>query len=201
MNDRDREDALTLEILEAIGERSDVTQRSIARRSGVALGLANSYLKRCVRKGLVKIHQAPANRYLYYLTPKGFAEKGLLTARYLSYSLAFYRRAGESLARLFALCRERDIERIGLYGMSDLTEIAAIRALDQGVEVVAVCGPARRRERFLGIVVVASPAEAPEAQAWVLTDLDDPGRAWQRLSAATSDVPTLAPDILGLETE
>jgi DNA-binding MarR family transcriptional regulator len=201
VNDRGREEALTLEILEAIGERSDVTQRSIARRSGVALGLANSYLKRCVLKGLVKIQQAPANRYLYYLTPKGFAEKSRLTARYLSYSFAFYRRAGESLAHLFALCRERDIERVGLYGLSDLAEIAAIRAIDQGVEVVAVCDGARRRESFLGIAVVGTTDEAPEAQAWVLTDLDDPGRAWQLLKAAISDVPTLAPDILGLETE
>ena len=42
---------------------------------GVALGLANSYLKRCIRKGFIKITEAPANRYLYYLTPQGFAEK------------------------------------------------------------------------------------------------------------------------------
>ena len=40
MNEQDRADSLTLEILEAIEERSDVTQRGIAQRSGVALGLA-----------------------------------------------------------------------------------------------------------------------------------------------------------------
>jgi len=28
----------------------------------------------------MKIKQAPANRYVYYLTPKGFAEKSRLTA-------------------------------------------------------------------------------------------------------------------------
>ena len=105
MNGKHKDDALTLEILEAIDEQSDVTQRHLARRTGVALGLANSYLKRCVRKGLVKIQQAPANRYLYYLTPKGFAEKSRLTAEYLSASLTFYRRAGDSCNRAFAHCR------------------------------------------------------------------------------------------------
>lgn len=65
----DREEALTLAILQAIEARSDMTQRHLADGMGVAIGLANSYLKRCVRKGLVKITQAPANRYLYYLTP------------------------------------------------------------------------------------------------------------------------------------
>ena len=60
-----------------------MTQRHLADRLGVALGLANSYLRRCARKGLIKITQAPDNRYLYYLTPQGFTEKTRLTARYL----------------------------------------------------------------------------------------------------------------------
>ena len=72
-NAGDKEDALTLEILEVIENQSHVTQRHLADRLGVALGLANSYLKRCIRKGLIKVQQAPANRYLYYITPKGFA--------------------------------------------------------------------------------------------------------------------------------
>lgn len=199
MNERDRGDALTLEILEAIEEREDVTQRGIAQRSGVALGLANSYLKRCVRKGLVKMQQVPANRYLYYLTPKGFAEKSRLTVEYLSYSFTFYRRAGESLARLFEDCRVRGITRVGFYGISDLAEIAAIRALDQGVEVVAVCDTtAARRDHFLGVKVVARLEDAPEVQTWVLTDFTAAGRTWRRLLATAGDTPVLAPDILGL---
>ena len=125
MNNRKREESVTLEILEAIEAQSDVTQRHLARRTGIALGLANSYLKRCVRKGLVKIHQAPANRYLYYLTPKGFAEKSRLTAQYLSYSFKFYRRAGQSCAEVFADCGKRGWNRITLCGASDLAEIAS----------------------------------------------------------------------------
>ena len=76
-----REDARVLEVLDAVHQRSDLSQRHLARQMGVALGLANSYLKRCMRKGLIKISAAPANRYLYYLTPKGFSEKSRLTAR------------------------------------------------------------------------------------------------------------------------
>ena len=84
---QNREESLTLEILQAVEADSDMTQRRLADSMGVALGLANSYLRRCIRKGLVKIKQAPANRYLYYLTPKGFAEKSRLTGDYFAYSL------------------------------------------------------------------------------------------------------------------
>jgi len=86
MNTKQRKDSLTLEILESIEKQDDLTQRHLANNLGVALGLANSYMKRCVRKGLIKVHQAPANRFLYYLTPKGFAEKSRLTTEYLSSS-------------------------------------------------------------------------------------------------------------------
>lgn len=201
MNNKQREESLTLEILEAIHEDSDVTQRRLARRLDVALGLANSYLKRCVRKGLVKIQQAPANRYLYYLTPKGFAEKARLTGRYLSYSLEFYRRAGESCLRAFALCRRHSYRRVALRGVSELAEIAAIRAIDAGVEIAAVWDPSAPRERFLGRPVVGTLEQCGSVDAVVLTDLANAQATWRALLAELPEERVVVPDILGLSPE
>lgn len=91
---------LTLKILQAVELQSDVTQGRIANGSSVALGLADAYLKRCVRKRMIKLRQSPANRHLYYLTPKGLREKTRLTSEYLTCPLNFYREAGESLQDL-----------------------------------------------------------------------------------------------------
>ena len=104
MNTNEKQDSLTLSILEEIEKNEDVTQRHLANNLGVALGLANSYLKRCARKGFIKIKQVPANRYLYYLTPKGFTEKSRLSAKYLSTSFDFYRQASESIILLYNEC-------------------------------------------------------------------------------------------------
>ena len=93
-NSQDTE--ITLGVLDAVEQNATVTQRSVARELGIALGLANSYLRRCVRKGLIKVKQIPPNRYLYYLTPKGFAEKSRLTASYLAHSFSFFRRARQA---------------------------------------------------------------------------------------------------------
>src|SRR5688500_20342209 len=120
MNGRDERDEYRLfHLLDAIERKSDVSQRHLASQLGVALGLANSYLKRCIRKGLIKISTAPANRYLYYLTPKGFAEKSRLTAKYLSNSFEFYRLAGESCMRVLSECEARSWRRVVLCGASD----------------------------------------------------------------------------------
>jgi DNA-binding MarR family transcriptional regulator len=195
----DREDALTLEILDAVERRSDVSQRHLARHLGVALGLANSYLKRCVRKGLIKIIDAPANRYLYYLTPKGFAEKSRLTARYLKSSLAFYRRAGGSCDRVFVDCRSRDWRRLLLCGVSDLAEIATLRAMDQELSVIGFLDPRLAGRRVLGRPVWGVLEAVEDYDACVLTDLDAPQALYEQLSVAVPPERVLVPDILRIE--
>jgi DNA-binding MarR family transcriptional regulator len=195
-----REDALTLEILDAIEKQDDVSQRHLAREMGVALGLANSYLKRCVRKGYIKVTQAPANRYLYYLTPKGFAEKSRLTAQYLSRSLSFYRKAGESCRRVFETCERNGWQRLLLCGVSDLAEIATIRASEhQQLTIVGFCDDAYERNQFLGRTVWHSLGEVTGYDACILTVLDDPGRSYQQLVGAGACNRVLVPDVLGLD--
>ncbi|MGD9601786.1 MAG: winged helix-turn-helix transcriptional regulator [Gammaproteobacteria bacterium] len=183
----DREEALTLEVLSAIDARSDLTQRHLADRLGVALGLANSYLRRCVRKGLVKITQAPANRYLYYLTPQGFAEKSRLTAQYLSASFDFYRRASAAMRQSFQHCEAAGFRRIAFAGISELAEVAHVRSHDFALDVVGIWAPGAARPAYLGKPVWQTlPADAVDAV--VLTALEDSAALYAAL------VLDLAPD-------
>src|SRR6201990_3590082 len=122
-----------LSSVESDGARS---QRRIAADLGVALGLVNAYLKRCVKKGLVKVGDAPARRYAYYLTPQGFAEKSRLTVEYLSASFSFFRQARADCTQTFALAKERNFHNLVLYGKSDLAEIAILSAVECGVMIV-----------------------------------------------------------------
>lgn len=201
MNAKDKEDALTLGILEAIDDREDVTQRHLADNLGVALGLANSYLKRCVRKGLVKIHQAPANRYLYYLTPQGFAEKSRLTAEYLSSSFDFYRKAGDSVCESFEQCNEKGWKRIVFYGASELAEIASLRLHDFELEHVGTFDVDSKLDRFLGKPVYRNIKDINEVDAWLVTSLSEAMRVYEVLSAEVEHDRILLPSILGLNRQ
>ena len=197
-NPTPRNDQLTLGLLEAIEEDDAVTQRRLARRLGVALGLANSYLRRCVRKGLVKVQQAPANRYLYYLTPKGFAEKSRLTAEYLAFSLSWYRRAGAECRALLAAGRARGYRRIVLCGLSELAEIASLKALECEVDVAGYHDRGATVSSFLGRPVSRRLADCPPADAWLITDLNDPLRTLRALRAHCPPERILVPRVLGL---
>ncbi|MEQ8228921.1 MAG: winged helix-turn-helix transcriptional regulator [Rhodospirillales bacterium] len=189
----------TLELLDAVAEDGEVSQRNLARRLGVALGLTNAVLKRCVKKGLLKIQQVPAKRYAYYLTPKGFAEKSRLTAEYLSSSLQFYRTAREEYTELFRYCETREWSRVALIGTSDLAEIASLAAPGSGVEIVGILDPGRNEAAFGDQPVFQSlediePARRPKAV--ILTDITDPQSAYDRLAAVMPVERILSPRLM-----
>lgn len=198
--DQQRADALTLEILAAVQKQSDVSQRHLARHLGVALGLANSYLKRCVRKGFIKITQAPANRYLYYLTPQGFAEKSRLTAQYLSYSFSFYRQASESCVRIFSLCGQNGWHRLVLCGISDLAEIATLRAMEENMEIIAFYDPHSERKTYLNRPVSPRLEQLGPHDACVVTDFSAPQMIYDHLIQMMDPSRVLVPDVLRLES-
>lgn len=201
MNDPDsKDDQVTLELLHAIEERSDVSQRHLAAKLGIALGLTNSYLRRCARKGYVKVKEVPANRYLYYLTPKGFAEKSRLTAQFLSTSLTFYRQSAESCSELFRHCEDRQWRDVVLCGMSDLAEIAYTRSAGNGVDVVGVFDPEFTGTTMLSVPVKQDWEELGSADAYILTGLNDPLKMYRTVLSHVSDSErVLVPGVLGLK--
>ncbi len=131
------------EILTAIGEGTPLTQRDLAQRLGVALGLTNLYLKRLAKKGFIKITEFPhkpaaRKRLQYLLTPKGIAEKTRLTYEHMTYSLHLYRRARATLRESLALLPETGMKRIALYGTGEAAELAYLALREFGLEPVGV---------------------------------------------------------------
>lgn len=194
----DAEAEITLGVLNAV-ERSDrVTQRSMASELGIALGLANAYLGRCVKKGFIKVAQAPANRYLYYLTPTGFAEKSRLTARYLSISFNFFRAARSQCTELFEACVARGWRRIAFFGAGDLVEIARLCLGDRDLEIVGLVDPGASAATFAGLTVFPNLNSAGAVDAVVITDIGMPQAAYDLAVRELPPERVLAPRFLNI---
>jgi DNA-binding transcriptional regulator LsrR (DeoR family) len=65
---------IMLELLQSVERDGGQSQRRLAAELGIALGLVNAYLKRCIKKGLVKVRHVPTRRYACYPTSQGFAK-------------------------------------------------------------------------------------------------------------------------------
>ena len=188
------ETEITLGVLDAVEQNARMTQRSVASELGIALGLANAYLKRCVRKGLIKVKQIPPNRYLYYLTPKGFAEKSRLTAEYLGSSFTFFRRARTQLEEAMALCRERGWQRVALCGVGELAEIASLCNAEFHLDLVVVAPGAAKR--VAGLAGAPDLAAAGGVDAAIVTDLARPQATFDALKAQLAPKRILTPRLL-----
>jgi DNA-binding MarR family transcriptional regulator len=153
------QDLRTLKILEEIDNEHTPSQRELAQKLDISLGLVNSFIKRLVNKGYFKITHIPKNRVRYLLTPKGAAEKTRLTYAYIHYSFELYRRSRQKLHELFNDFVTQGVRRIIFYGMSDLAEIAYLSLQETSIKLVAVVDNYKIGDKFLGGIVVQDPSE------------------------------------------
>jgi predicted transcriptional regulator len=148
----DVEEHRDLRLLEAVQQDSRLTQRGLASKLGIALGLANIYLKRMVHKGYIKVVNVQPNRISYLITPRGIAEKARLTYEFMDYSLHLY---GEVRQHLRAALRECAAagQRVAIFGSGEAAELAYLSLKETGLDPVAVFDSEGGRD-FLGMPVL-----------------------------------------------
>ena len=194
----DPERTITLGLLNAVQDDHKVTQRSVAKDLGIALGLANAYLKRCIKKGYIKLSRVPPNRYAYYLTPHGFAEKSRLTAEFLSQSFLFFREAREQYTAIMADCAARGWKRVAFCGSGDLAEIAGLCNKDTAIEVAAIIDGAADDPEEASRAIRQVLSEIVGIEAVIVTDLKSPQATFNALAASLPLDRILTPRLLGI---
>jgi len=199
INESDPE--ITLGVLNVIEKNSHVTQRDVAKNIGIALGLTNTYLKRCIKKGLIKVQQVPANRYAYYLTPRGFSEKSRLTAEFLSQGFKYFRTARTQLMEIFGTCERKNWHNIALHGLTDISEIAVLSAQNFEVNIIGIVDHSSSLPQYSGIPILESIDDLEVVEAIIITDLSDTQASLKHLSGFYPRSRIFVPEILKLSNK
>ena len=151
----------THRLLTEIGAGSQVSQRSLARTLGIALGLTNFLVRRLVRKGWVRMIHIKPNRVSYLLTPTGIAEKARMSRDSLRYSVRLYtevrNRIREQVADVAAQCRTIDPAddsrtKVVFFGTGEIAEIGYICLQETELHLVGAVGDTRK-SRFFDVPV------------------------------------------------
>lgn len=178
MNLQGQRDLLLLTEVERDGA---VTQRSLATKLGVALGLTNLYLKRLARKGYIKITTIPSQRVRYLLTAQGFTEKSRLTYLYMQYSLAHYRDMRARLRDTLSMAMQRGTKRVVIYGTGELAEMAYLSLREMQLTLVGFVDDGQQ-ESFLSYPVWQPEALTDwEFDAVLLADIEQTARHREEL--------------------
>jgi DNA-binding MarR family transcriptional regulator len=141
---------LKAKILSELSSDDSLTQRDLSRRLGIALGLVNSYIKNLVSKGFVTVKSIPPKRYLYYLTPEGFAEKTRLTYHLLQDYTRIYREARNNLKGLFSSLSSDGVKTVVFAGVDEVAELAYITLQETPLGLSGVVDPDMAGGMFFG---------------------------------------------------
>lgn len=164
------------QILEAIDADQQVSQRSLARSLGIALGLTNLLVKRLVIRGLVRVSKVQPHRVSYLLTPAGLAEKTRMSQRALEHAITRYRGARTRIETTFAAVTESfpadaTDKPVVFYGTGEVAEIGYICLQEFDLRLAGAiddCG----KSRFLGVTVypdvLAARRGVPEDTRYVV---------------------------------
>ncbi|MCJ8501255.1 winged helix-turn-helix transcriptional regulator [Desulfatitalea alkaliphila] len=151
-------DIRTLTLLQEMDKENPPTQRELAERLDVSLGLVNLYIKQLVQKSYFKIRTYPRNRVGYLLTPKGLLEKTRLTCDFIQHSLDFYRMAKSKLENTLKQLEQEGVRTIVLYGSNEIAEIAYLALKQTNLELAAVIDDEKAGQLFLGQTVIPASA-------------------------------------------
>jgi DNA-binding MarR family transcriptional regulator len=168
-------------LLSELDRDGGATQRTLAAKLGVALGLTNLYLKRLARKGYIKVTTIPRNRFRYMLTPQGLAEKSRLTYRYIQYSLSYYRDVRGRLKEMLSSFDGVQGQRVAICGTSELAELAYLSLREMNIDCVGFID-GHSRGSFL-----SCPVTSPDGIAgWqfdrvLIADLEHPTACEEQL--------------------
>jgi DNA-binding MarR family transcriptional regulator len=142
-------------LISEIAKEESLSQRELAQRLGIALGLVNSYLKNLVAKGYVRVRNFPRNRYAYLLTPQGVAEKTRLAYQHLQYFTDLYTITRQDYVNLFCRLNRSAIRDVIFCGLDEVTEIAYLSLLETDIRLVAVMDDEAAGKDFFGFPVVS----------------------------------------------
>lgn len=189
----DRE--ITLKLLDNVDKADNITQKIAAKKIGIAIGLVNTYIKRCIKKGWLKVKNIPAHRYAYYLTPEGFTKKSQLISEYLTDSFKLFRESKVSYQKIFLECKKNKFSKIALAGISDLTEIAILVGKNEGIDVCGVIQESKNKKKLS--YKVYNFNDIPSGlNAIIITEINNTANFYKSLKKKYPKIKTFLPDFL-----
>ncbi len=149
---RDLEDTAyrELRLLEEVDESPQLSQRGLAKRLGVALGVANLLLRNLSTKGYVRINRVGWRQWVYSLTPAGVARKVQLTLGYVDRFVGHYQGVRMMIRADLEAHRLNEDSHVAIYGTPDFAELVYLSLSDMEISEIEIFDNKLERSKFLG---------------------------------------------------
>jgi DNA-binding MarR family transcriptional regulator len=166
-----------LSLLESIGEaegsQDHVTQRELASRAGLSLGMTNSLLRRLAERGWVKLTRLSPKSMRYALTSEGVGEIARRTSGYFRRAARNADRYRAQIELFIVEAKRAGTSTLVLAGTSELDFLIEFVCERHGIAFVKTADPERARSisRRAGVLLLHAESEQASTSP-------SPGSAW-----------------------
>lgn len=146
-----------LKTLLEIKDDPSLSQRSLAHKLNISLGLTNAILQNLIHRGWVKPQKMTGRKILYLITPKGMVQATNFIYDRVRETQHYYQYAKDLLTTHFTNLYDKGVRRAVIYGTGQLAEIAYLSLLDSPLKMHSILTDDSFKKKFLGHEVLTLP--------------------------------------------
>ena len=149
-----------LDTLLEIKDNPALSQRSLAHKLNISLGLTNAILQNLIHRGWVKAQKMTGRKILYLITPQGIARATNLVYDRFRETQNYYQYTKELLTSYLTELYNKGKRRAVIYGTNQLAEITYLSLLDSPIKLNSILtddSDSSSKKKFLGQEVLTLP--------------------------------------------
>jgi len=139
-----------LKTLLEIKDDPSLSQRSLAHKLNISLGLTNAIIKNLIHRGLIKAKKDTGRKLLYIITPKGTVNVSRLMYNRFQETLHYYHYTKDLLTACLIKLYQQGEKTINIYGTGQLAEITYYAGISTPFRLDAIITDDPSKEKFLG---------------------------------------------------
>ena len=131
-----------IRILSVLADDQQVSQRQLAERAGLSVGMINLLLRRLTKTGYIKIVNLNRRKMGYLLTPKGLSEKTNRSYQYLLRAVQTYRQIQDRITEFIDEQLVRGKKRFIVAGEGEIADLVmlVLRSKGEDIQFVSQAG-------------------------------------------------------------
>jgi len=149
-----------LDTLLEIKDNPSLSQRSLAHKLNISLGLTNAILQNLIHRGWVKAQKMTGRKILYLITPQGIARATNLVYDRFRETQNYYQYTKELLTSYLIDLYNQGKRKAVIYGTNQLAEITYLSLLDSPIKLHSILtddSDSSSKKKFLGHEVLTLP--------------------------------------------
>jgi len=145
-----------LDTLLEIKENPSTSQRSLAHKLNISLGLTNAILKNLMIRGWIKVKKDTGRKLLYVITPKGMTNVSSLMYKRFQETFHYYHYTKDFITKYLLQLYKEGSTTVNIYGINYLTEITYYAGISTPLKLDAIIADDLSKEKYLGHTLIST---------------------------------------------